>query len=510
MELTLNHESICINEVVYDGVLEQPVELDYMLPDYNQGIFKVLKCRLTPKIASKRVSGDKLILDGMVYIKVIYIAEETNQIRSIEQKMPFSKTADLKEAAQNPRISINLRTDYVNCRVVNPRRLDIRGAVSCKMSVTELKTEQLLTDAKGMGTQLQKRKFSTGLDLKTTDKQFTIHEEFDIPAGASIDSILNCVAAATAGEHRVIANKVVVKGEISLRILYALADDENPLKLMEQSVPVSQIVDLQGVDDEYGCAIKFDVISVELEPKHDTDGNANMIAASISLIVGCEAYKNKEIQVVTDMYSTGYESTLSVKNINTQKMLGVIRENSSIKQMLELGEQVIDVYEVHCNIKNINVAYAAETFTVTGEMEVNALCCDNDHIPCNIDRTVPIEIKLSHNFTDEGINFNCGIVIIAIEYTLAGTDKIEVRCQAVVSGEVFCGNKTDVVMGINIDEQKPKAKDNSALTIYYADEGERVWDIAKRYNTSINAIINENTLESEKLKQRDMLLIPRV
>ena len=64
MELQLNRDSICINEIVFDGTLEQSIELDYLLPDYCQSIFKVLKCRITPKITSSRVQNGKLFLDG--------------------------------------------------------------------------------------------------------------------------------------------------------------------------------------------------------------------------------------------------------------------------------------------------------------------------------------------------------------------------------------------------------------------------------------------------------------
>ena len=52
MELTCKHETICINEVVYDGVMEQSVELDHMLPDYCKNIFKILRCRLMPHITA--------------------------------------------------------------------------------------------------------------------------------------------------------------------------------------------------------------------------------------------------------------------------------------------------------------------------------------------------------------------------------------------------------------------------------------------------------------------------
>ena len=45
------------------------------------------------------------------------------------------------------------------------------------------------------------------------------------------------------------------------------------------------------------------------------------------------------------------------------------------------------------------------------------------------------------------------------------------------------------------------------MTIYYASEGEDVFDIAKRYNTDIDLIIKSNDI-SGTLESDMMLLIP--
>ena len=96
MELNLSHENIRINESVYDGTLEQSIEQDYSLPDYYPGIFKVLKTTITPCVYNCRTSGDKLVVDGVIFVDILYLGEENNQLHSIQQKYPFSKTADIK------------------------------------------------------------------------------------------------------------------------------------------------------------------------------------------------------------------------------------------------------------------------------------------------------------------------------------------------------------------------------------------------------------------------------
>ena len=49
-----------------------------------------------------------------------------------------------------------------------------------------------------------------------------------------------------------------------------------------------------------------------------------------------------------------------------------------------------------------------------------------------------------------------------------------------------------------------------ALTIYYASEGEEIWDIAKRYNTAVSEIMENNALTEPTVASRRTLLIPIV
>ena len=48
------------------------------------------------------------------------------------------------------------------------------------------------------------------------------------------------------------------------------------------------------------------------------------------------------------------------------------------------------------------------------------------------------------------------------------------------------------------------------MSIYYADSGENIWDIAKMYNTKQNLIISENELVAETLEEPTLLFIPTV
>ena len=44
MELKINREMIPVTETILDDVQEQSVELDYVLPDYDPDIFRIIGC----------------------------------------------------------------------------------------------------------------------------------------------------------------------------------------------------------------------------------------------------------------------------------------------------------------------------------------------------------------------------------------------------------------------------------------------------------------------------------
>ncbi len=76
---------------------------------------------------------------------------------------------------------------------------------------------------------------------------------------------------------------------------------------------------------------------------------------------------------------------------------------------------------------------------------------------------------------------------------------------------IYERNRFQAISDISIQEDAAKVRDAlCALRICYADPGDRIWDIAKTYSTSMGAVMEENGLEDEVLSEHTMLLIPLI
>lgn len=511
MEMKLTKESICINEIVYDGTLEQSIELDYLLPDYCPGIFKVLKCRVTPKITSERIANGKLMIDGLAMIRIIYVGEEGYRIRSLTQKQVFSKVMELKEGCDSGTANATVKCDYVNCRVINQRRLDIRGAVSVKVTVSATRQLEVLSQVSGCGVQVNHQQV-TALDQKLiSSKEFTIKEELELAYGKpAIAEILDSSATAALTDYKLIANKVILKGEIQLHLLYCAQDAAAGPEIMDFTVPISQIVELAGVTEDYQCVVGFDVTGTEFALKQNGDGECKCFDAEFCVRACCEADKNADTSLIGDIFSTGYELQASCSKVKIEQLVCVVNENCVCKSCVPIPQGEIGcVYDISCDFTNESCRTEDGQITVLGNLNTCILALDSENMPTMIEKGAPVELKLDVKCAGENALFHPYITVASVSYNLLSGNEIEVRADIRVCGNLYQYCYYTMVNTVSIDpERKKQRKDDAVLRLYYAQTGERVWDIAKRFDTSMEAVMLENNLEAEALTETGMLLIP--
>ena len=136
MELKVNREVITVCEELYSGVQEQSTELDYILPDYFPEIFRIIQARMEPRIESYAISDGVLTYELCVEICVLYCAQDSPAVHCVRQKLCYTRTVELGRQCEGIAAELIPKPDYVNCRAVNQRRIDLRGAVSVRIRAT--------------------------------------------------------------------------------------------------------------------------------------------------------------------------------------------------------------------------------------------------------------------------------------------------------------------------------------------------------------------------------------
>ena len=505
MQINVITQSVGVEETLGSCTAEQPIDADITLPDYCPDIRRVLKCLVTPRITAVQTAGDRATADGSAGVCVIY-ADEQGTVCCFEQTYPFSKYADLKGADENCCVNVRAYTQYANCRAVSPRRLDIHAVVSVAFGISGVKEEEIITGAEGAGIQLRCCDSRTASLVACTETAFPMSETVPLPDGdPAVSCVLSAQAAALAQEIKVISNKLLVKGELTVSAV--CRGEGGEIFSFGHSMPISQIINLEGIDEDCTCCVCLPVTSLEVLSKVDQAGDNRLIDISARVGAGVKAYRELSFPTVTDAYSVCCDLETKSRNADFAVIADKFNDTFTCRSTQDLPE-ARQILALWCSDLSKSVAQDSDGIIISGELTLHFLYTDAESQPCYAQRQTNYEYRRAVR--------KCGDLKCSpcIEITAASaacaSGSADVRVEMNISGCIFDSVRRKTVTSIECSDSDGKKTGGAALTVYFADAGEEIWDIARRYNTTVEAVEQENGITGETVAQKCMLLIPGV
>lgn len=514
MDLKINRETVPAAQVIFDGVQEQTVELDYILPDYYPDIFRLIRCQTVPVITGYSVSGDKLSYELRCDIHILYCGEGDSVLRCVTQRQSFSRTVDLGAVCDSPEVSLRPKTDHVNFRAVNKRRLDVRGAVSVKIRVCCEKEQEVISDAFGMNIQVKKIPVRYASKKLSLDKIVRISEETEISTTQSpVLGIISCNCITPECERKMISGKLLAKGDAVIDILYACEKEgRGAVEPMKFSLPYSQIIDIDEIDETFECSVTPVVISCDITPSAGKTGENTILKCEIELRLMCRAVKTSTVMLAADAYSTVYPCETSVSDIRTEQQPVIYSESRSLTAKLGEGDSVPEtIYAMWCTPKNINTRLGSDgrSAVVSGMLTWSMAAMDSSGMMIMPDRDEAFEETLELGDDISGCSLSAEVCAGEVSYNISSEGVLTAKAGLDIRLSVSSCNMITALTELSVDDSVKKERDGDySIKLYFGAENEEIWDIAKRYSTSAAAVMEENELDGERLKNGGMLLIP--
>ncbi len=510
MEYQLKKENCPVCETILDATSEQAVDLDFSLPDYCPDIERILKCRICPSIISKNISGDKLDIDGKSVIKLYYLDAKKQAVRVCEHTSPFSCSFTLKESVTDAIPMITLRTEYLNCRALTPRRLDIHGAFSVCAKVYRRVNQDYACAVEGDDIQ-QKTHTETVSMLKGMGQQpFSVTEVLDIGQGKGTpESILCSELNIRLGDSKAVSDKLMLKGEAILHILYVTDIETGTQDTMTFNIPINQVVDVQGITEDTLNEIHVSVLNYDVSLKSEYDENSTLVTLDARLSAAVYAYENQSVEVIDDVYSTAYELETVTKPVSYMSLVDVLTDSVHASEEVTVTENGISkMIDIWSDSVNVMTTSDNDKCMIKGKVNCGMFALDTDGVPFYAERAVEFvyEPQVSANGNPLSVHTQ---LVPTIGFRITGNNTVEIQADIDLCMAVFETHSCRAVVAVVGNEDNRRDKDQTAaLTLYYADENESLWSIARNYCTSVEAIRQENSLDETTDTVSGMILIP--
>lgn len=511
MNYAVKTDRITTGGVICDKRPEQTVDADIKLPDYCPDVQKILKCRMEPQIESRCIAGDRLEIEGTTVVRVIYVDAINNSIRCTEQNYPFAISENLPGSPQNAAISTDIRVSYLNCRALSPRRLNIHGAFTVGIRVTEMTDSHVCTHIKGSDIQQRKKSAEFSCLTGITQQPFSVTEALEASQNSpAVQLVVRSDIRAANGEYSISSGKLTYKGELLVKLLYLSDLDSGKAETMEYSIPFSQVAALSGsVGEGSETVVRMEVLSSGITLRNEIGFDNPLPVLSARLCLTVLSYERRNTELVTDCYSTLYKTEASSAACRLPLLGKRINETVVEKSTVELVDSsVAHVIDVWCESGASVCEKVGLKALLRGKYNVCVLAEDPEGSIIYTERTLEYNRDIRALSEDAQTDSVVSAAVISSSYRIASEKRIEVRTEISVTGELYESTVINALTGCTADENSPCKRDkDAALILCYAHKGDDIWEIARTHSTPADRLRADNDLTEDILTEDKMLIL---
>lgn len=485
---------------------ELPVETEILISDYLPPVFKLVKCFVRPVVLQKQLQLGRLTLDGYLRCTVYYQGEEGAGLCQTEQKLPFSRGLELPEMAFTAwAAQVEGQTEYVNCRAVTPRRIEVRGAFGLVATVHVQEQTEIITALSEGGIEQQLTTINGVRRAAALEKLITAEGalHFARPPAA----ILDIAGTAKVQELRVLRGKAVVKGEITALCAWR-AEGETALQSLTTVLPFQQVLDAEELSEDCRCLCFVEPVGFTLEQAEGEAAEEPALTATAMLRLS--AWRPYQLQCVADAFSTRCETKLTLRQVWAEALVCPLDETVTLRGAGALPDAGAAILACFAAFGPVQLTRQEAGWMLTARAVVTAFGQNSLGELESYEKTLELALPLALELPPQAEPFpECWLSADTLQCS-SRNGALEVALTVQVEGTVLCRTAVDCVGEIELGDVRTSADPEISLRIYYAQAGESLFEIARRFSVSPGQMLAANDLPAatQTLAAAQRLLVP--
>ena len=502
MLVNTTKENFCINKLINKKKEIIFVEKDMIVPDAKPDILNTICTSGVVCLYKTELQDEKLRIDGNINTYIMYLADNSeDKVRGINTSIDFSEGIEIPNAREGMNYKVDVKIKSIEARVINGRKIGIKATLEVTVQVysnEEITIVNEINDDDNI--QILKEDLKVNSLVGAGETKIYAKETIPVQDVDNIAEILKVGLAVTDRDIKISYNKVLSKAEAQIKIMYLTED--NRICTVTGKVPLVGFIDIPNVAEGNICNTNYELKNIIIFPNPAEEHSINI---EVETIVKCMVYEEKQINLIQDMYSPCCELNFSKKQVNTMINTRQVADIKKIREKVNFEDvgtkSLIDV-DV---IPNLTMD-RANTGSFDGELECNFTFLDGN---MNVEQK-RAKIPFDYLAQNIGEDTNSNLEMFVTNQDFIVQDGGEINCN--IDMEIL-GNVSENRSINLIDEVEQEESNNTqdySVVVYIVKPGDTLWNIAKRFRTTIDFIVRTNGIENpDKIDVGQKLYIPR-
>lgn len=500
-------ENLCVNQIIGKAKENILAEGDVIIPDIKPDILSTINTSGTVCVYKKEVLEGKIRIDGGVQVYIMYLADDENSnIRGLNTVIDFTKVIDMENANSSMNLESNISLKDIECKILNGRKISIKTNIEADISLYSNENIEFIKSIENRD-DIQVLNTSSTIDslLGTGVTKAYAKDTITIENSDNLAEILKINFNLTNKETKTSYNKILAKSDMQVNIVYLTED--NRVNEVNCQIPVMGFIDMQNISDDNVCNVNYEIKNILVKPNSTEE---HSIYVEVELEISCNVYEKKELNIIQDLYSPTENLSSNQKNITVMQDKKNITDKCSVKEKMvvpELQNSKICNAEVTPKIVKQNIYN--DKIIYDGELQVKFMfiSASTNRLDLKV-QTVPFNINLDCQGVSANSNINTTLEISSQDFNLSPDGSIEANVELAITADISKMMEVSVID--NIENVENEDENIYSIVVYFVKPGDTLWNIAKRFRSTITAIASVNGIEDEnKINVGQQLFIPK-
>ncbi|WP_144275976.1 DUF3794 and LysM peptidoglycan-binding domain-containing protein [Gottschalkia acidurici] len=505
MAVELIKDRLKIDQLVGKEEIQSLVEGEITLPENKPKIENVITLDGSVEITNKLVREDRLIVTGIVNFKTLYTTEEDEEqsIHSLESKTDFREEILLEEEYPGAIPVVTADIEHLEYTKITDYKVAVKTVIDIRSKLQLDNTIDIVRDIQGgEGIQILKETIKYNDTIGSNTTRSVVKETFELEEEMpNVLDVLRVNAKVYEKETRVVEGKVIVGGALECFIMYFSDDEEKKINYISQEIPFTHFVEIPGAYKDMDYTLSLQSGDINYDVRGDINGDLRIIDVETSVRIEAKVYTQSEKEVTTDTYSTVKKFDVKNEQIVITENIGKHSVDETLKGVVEVGhgDKVEDICNISAKPVLSDYRILEGKVIIEGLIEVDMLYLSDTNSSLNsVKQEIPFKSYIDIEDTKSDIDVDIVNILDNIDYNKT-SDK-EVELEITLKNQVYINrvkNINIVKEAIELDEELDK-KSRPSITIYMVQKEDTIWDIAKRYNTTVDEIIRTNDIVNQE------------
>lgn len=505
--IVMRKEKEAINQITFDD--------DFNVPDNRPDVGRMIQHKGKVQVDEVKATDAHVLISGNLKFEILYVADDDGgKICNLEGQIPIEENLNLDGIESGDKICLKWDMEDLSIFLIHSRKLNVKALISFEAFQEQGVQIGLTTDYKCEGASLKKKPVEV-LDLHLHSRDtIRIKEEFSLASNKpDIQEILWDTEDVRGLDVRAEEGRAIVKGELFVFVLYQDSNGSDTLEWLEYSLPFQKEIPCEGCTQDMIPDMDITLLNSSLSVKPDADGEERVIQTDMVLEINLKVYDEKQLSILQDVYHPGKEYESICRKEQLSRLVVKNYAKCRVSDRISVGEHAGKILQVcHSDgVVRVDDSRRVENGVLAeGIVQVKILyITGDDTMPFySMESAVPFSQIIDAQDMDENCIWYLHTDLEQLSTTMVDGDEIEMK--ALINLNVLVLHQwdesiVDVVQEKELDRTKLKMM--PGIVGYVVKPEDTLWDIAKRFYTSVDVIKAVNGLSTDEIKPKDTLIL---